>query len=157
LIFLEEEEISLQDYIRVLRKRKWTIITIFITAIVAVFIANFLMPPVYKASTTVLLSKSSTPQAIFGGAEGDIIFGRADEIETQIEILKSYSIAEGIVKKLPQDIFEKAKAQNFEKKKETFRWLINILDKLGLKRFVDSLLGVNNKKIMMKKNQTLIK
>jgi len=142
----EEEEISLQDYIRVLRKRKWTIFVIFITAIVAVFIANFLMPPIYKASTTVLLSQSGTQQTIFGGAEGNIIFGRADQIETQIEILKSYSIAEGVVEKLPQDIFEKAEAQNFEKKKETFRWLINILDKLGLKRFVASILGLNSEK-----------
>ncbi|MHC2995260.1 MAG: GumC family protein [Candidatus Atribacteria bacterium] len=142
----DEEEKSLQEYIRVLRERKWTIFVIFITAIVAVLIANFLMQPIYKASTTVLLSESGTQQAIFSGVEGNIIFGRADEIETQIEILKSYSIAEGVVKKLPQDIFEKAEAQNFEKKKETFRWLINILDKLGLKRFIDSILGISSEK-----------
>lgn len=146
MIFLEEEEKSLQEYIRVLRERKWTIFVIFITAIVAVLIANFLMQPIYKASTTVLLSESGTQQAIFSGVEGNIIFGRADEIETQIEILKSYSIAEGVAEKLPQDIFEKAEAQNFEKKKETFRWLINILDKLGLKRFIDSILGISSEK-----------
>ena len=43
-----DEEISLQDYIRVLRKRKWTIFTVTITAIIAVLIANFLMQPVTK-------------------------------------------------------------------------------------------------------------
>ena len=140
-----DEEISLQDYIRVLRKRKWTIITVTIVAIILVIIVNFFMSPVYKTTTTVLLSKSSTPQAIFGGAEGNMLFGQADEIETQIEILKSYSIAKGVAEKLPPDVFEEADAQNFARKIETFRWLINLLDILHLKNFAASiLLGVSN-------------
>jgi len=140
-----EEEISLQDYIRVLRKRKWTIFTVTIIAIIAVLIVNFFMPPVYKTTTTVLLSKSSSPQAIFGGAESNLLFGQADEIETQIEILKSYSIAKGVAGKLPLNIFEEADAQNFARKIETFRWLINVLDILHLKNFAASiLLGISN-------------
>jgi len=135
-----EEEISLQDYIRVLRKRKWTIFTVTIIAIITVLIVNFFISPVYEATTTVLLSKSSTPQAIFGSAEGNLLFGQADEIETQIEILKSYSIAKGVAEKLPPDIFEEAKAQNLARKIETFRWLINVLDILQLKYFVASIL-----------------
>jgi len=102
------------------------------------------MPPVYKATTTVLLSKTGAQQAIFGGAEGNILFGRADEVETQIEILKSHSIAKGVAERLPADIFEKAQLENFEKKKEDFRWLINILGKLHLKNIVASILGVSS-------------
>jgi len=140
-----DEEISLQDYIRVLRKRKWTIFTITIIAIITVLIVNFFIQPVYKTTTTVLLSKSSSPQAIFGGAESNLLFGQADEIETQIEILKSYSIAKGVAEKLPLDIFEEADAQNFARKIETFRWLINVLDMLHLKNFAASiLLGVSD-------------
>jgi len=140
-----EEEISLQDYIRVLRKRKWTIFTVTMAAIIAVLIANLFMLPIYKTTTTVLLSENKNPQAIFSGAEGNMLFGQADEIETQIEILKSYSIAKGVAKKLSSDIFEEANAQNFARKIETFRWLINILDILHLKNFAASiLLGVND-------------
>lgn len=140
-----EEEISLQDYIRVLRKRKWTIFAVTITAIIIVLIANFFMQPVYKTTTTVLLSKISSPQAIFGSAESSLLFGQADEIETQIEILKSYSIAKGVAKKLPHDIFKEAQAQNFARKIETFRWLINVLDILHLKNFAASiLLGISD-------------
>lgn len=139
-----DEEISLQDYIRVVRKRKWTIFTVTITAVIIVLIANFLMPPVYKATTTILISQSGTQAAIFGGAEANLIFGRSDEVETQLEILKSYSIAKGAAESLPADIFEKARVENFEKKKEDFRWLINVLGKLRLKNFVASLLGVND-------------
>ena len=43
------------------------------------------MQPVYKATTTVLLSKSSTPQAIFGSAESSLLFGQADEINNSKE------------------------------------------------------------------------
>jgi uncharacterized protein involved in exopolysaccharide biosynthesis len=141
---LEEEEISLQDYIRVLRKRKWTIFTVVITALLIVLIANFFMSPVYKATTTILISQSGAQQAIFGGVKGNPIFGGVDEVETQIEILKSYSIAKGAAERLPADIFEKARSENIEKKKENYRWLTNILGKLGSKNFVDSILGVNN-------------
>jgi uncharacterized protein involved in exopolysaccharide biosynthesis len=141
---LEEEEMFLQDYIRVLRKRKWTIFTVIITALLAILIANSFMSPVYKATTTILISQSGAQQAIFGGADANLIFGGADEIETQIEILKSYSIAQGVAEKLSADIFKKAREENIEKKKENYRWLTNILGKLGLKNFIDSILGVNN-------------
>jgi len=145
---IEEEEMSLQDYIRVLRKRKWTIFKVIITALLAVLIVNFFMSPVYKATTTILISPSGAQQAIFGGAEDNLIFGRADEIETQIEILKSYSIAQGVAEKLPADIFEKVKAENFEKKKESFGWLINILDRLysKIKNVVASIIIFNKDK-----------
>jgi len=145
---IEEEEISLQDYIRILHKRKWTIFKVLITALLAVLIVNFFMPPVYKATTTILISQSGAQQAIFGGAESNLVFGGADGIETQIEILKSYSIAQGVAEKLPADIFEKVQAENFEKKKESFGWLINILDRLysKIKNVVALIIIVNKDK-----------
>ncbi|MBA7553359.1 hypothetical protein ES705_45950 [subsurface metagenome] len=144
----EKEEISLQDYIRILLKRKWTILTIVITALLAVIIANSLMSPVYKATTTILISQSGAQQAIYGGVESNPIFGRADKIETPIEILKSYSIAQGVAEKLPADIFEKAKAENFEKKKESLGWLMNNLDRLysKIKNVVASIIVPNDDK-----------
>ncbi len=145
---MEEEEISLQDYIRVLRKRKWTVFIVIITAFLAVLIANFFMSTVYKASTTILISQNGTQQAIFGGVEGNPIFGREDEIATPIEILKSYGIAQGVAEKLSFDIFEKVQAENFEKKKEHFGWLINTLDRLysKIKNVVASIIVVNKDK-----------
>ena len=144
----KEEEMSLQDYVRVVRKRKWTVFAVIIIALLAVLIINFFMPPVYKATTTILISQSGAQQAIFGGVEGYSIFEGADGIETQIEILKSYSIAQGVAETLPADIFEKVQAENFEKKKESFGWLINILDRLysKIKNAVASIIVVNKDK-----------
>ena len=144
----KEEEISLQDYIRILLKRKWTILAIVITVLLVVLIANSLMSPVYKATTTILISQSGAQQAIFGGVRNNPIFGGADEIETQIEILKSYSIAQGVAEILPADIFEKAQAENFEKKKESLGWLMNTLDRLysKIKNVVASIMVPNDDK-----------
>jgi len=142
---IEEEEMSLQDYIRVLFKRKWTIFIVIITALLAVLIVNFFTLPVYKATTTILISQSSAQQSIFGGVRNNPIFGGADEIDTQIEILKSYSIAQGVAERLPANIFEKAQAENIEKKRESYGWLMNFLDRLysKIKNVVASIIFVN--------------
>jgi uncharacterized protein involved in exopolysaccharide biosynthesis len=144
----EEEEMSLQDFVRVLRKRKWTVFTVIITALLVVLIANSFMSPVYKATTKILVSQSGAQQDIFGSVRNSPIFGGADEIETQVEILKSYSIAQEVAERLPADIFEKAQAENFEKKRESFGWLINILDRLysKIKNIVASIIVVNKDK-----------
>ena len=144
----KEEEISLQDIIRVLLKRKWIILAIVITVLLVVLIANSFMSPVYKATTTILISQSGAQQAIFGGVVVNPIFGGADAIETQIEILKSYSIAQGVAETLPADIFEKAQAENFEKKKESLGWLMNTLDRLysKIKNVVASIIVPNDDK-----------
>ena len=143
-----EEEMSLQDYIRVLLKRKWIIFTVLIIALLAVLIANLFMSPVYKATTTILISQSGAQQAIFGDVASNPIFGGADGIETQIEILKSYSIAQGVAERLPAGIFEKIQAENIEKKKESYGWLMNFLDRLyaKIKNVIASIIITNKDK-----------
>jgi len=138
-----DDEISLQEYIQIIRKRKWTIFWVLVIAIVLVFLANYIMTPVYKASTTVLLSERSSAGQLFGNPEMDLLFGGSDNIETQVEIIKSRTIASEVVKKLPSDIFQQVEEENFQKRKDELRWLINILDFLRLKGFVSNLLGID--------------
>lgn len=139
-----EEEISLQEYIQIIRKRKWTIFWVLVIAILIVSLANYIMTPVYKASTTVLLSEKSSAGQLFGNPEMDLMFGGSNNIETQVEIIKSRTIASEVVKKLPSDIFQQVEEENFQKRKDELRWLINILDFLRLKGFVSNMLGVDS-------------
>jgi len=142
--FDTDEEISLQEYIQIIRKRKWLIFWVFISAILIVTLGNYIMSPVYKASTTVLLSESSSKPNIFDNSEMELLFGSSDNIETQVEIIKSRSIAEETIKTLPENIFEKAREEEFQKRKDELRWLINILDFLRIKVFVADLLGIES-------------
>ncbi len=140
--FEPEEEISLQDYMQVIAKRKWIIFWVLIISFLVILLINYITPPVFKASTTVLVAKGSNPAQLFGDNEMNVLLGSRDNIETQVEIIKSRSIAEEVLTKLPEYIFEKAQQENFQKRKDELRWLINILDFLKLKGFVANLLGV---------------
>ena len=75
------------------------------------FNCEFFFAPIYKTTTTILISPSGVQQLIFTGERNNSIFGGADEIETQIEILKSYSIAQGGAERLPSDIFKNANSE----------------------------------------------
>ena len=137
-----DDEISLKEYIEVISKRKWLILLVIVFAVLAIFMVNTFTTPIYKASTTVLISQGNPTRNIIGdNGEMDLIFGAGDEIETQVEIIKSRSIAEGVARKLPTDAFEKAAEENFEKTKDEFRGLINLLGLFHLKPLAAKLVG----------------
>ena len=127
---MEDEEISLSEYIKIIWKRKWILIIVLFITLLAALIINSLLSTVYRATTKILISPSSGQQAIFSSGRDNLIFGGADEIETQIEILKSHDIAQEVADRLPADIFEKANSENSEKTTNDFRRLINILGSL---------------------------
>ncbi len=45
---MEEKEVDLRDYIRVIKKRKKTILLLFLIAVIASAVVSFLLPPVYE-------------------------------------------------------------------------------------------------------------
>jgi capsular polysaccharide biosynthesis protein len=54
---LEEDEIDLRDYIKVLGKRKWQIASIFGGIVILTIIISFLTPPVFQASNLIEVGK----------------------------------------------------------------------------------------------------
>ena len=47
---MEEKEVDLRDYIRVIKKRKKTILLLFLIAVIASAVISFLLPPVYEVT-----------------------------------------------------------------------------------------------------------
>lgn len=127
------EEIILLNYIKILLRRKWILLLVIISILFAIFILNSILSPVYKATTTVLISPSGAQQSILGNIRMNPIFGGADELETHIEILKSNSIARGVAEKLPADIFKKAQEESRKKKEESLIWPFNLFYRFYLK------------------------
>lgn len=123
---------SIKDYIKILLKRKWTILIVIITILVPVLIINTITLPVYKATTTILISPSTDQQSIFGNTRFSPIFGGSDEIKTNINILKSYNVAQGVAEKIPSDIFKKVQAKTRKEKQESLGWPFNVLYKFYL-------------------------
>ncbi|MBN1526343.1 MAG: polysaccharide biosynthesis tyrosine autokinase [Candidatus Omnitrophica bacterium] len=94
-----EIEINLQDYLRIIQRRRWAIFTFFVVTVFTVTIATFLMVPIYRATSTVLIDEE-TPDALsvrdnFAlGSSGYI--GYREYYQTQLEIIKSRAIAKEV-------------------------------------------------------------
>jgi len=97
---MNEEEIHLRDYLRVVRKRKNTVLTFFFVTLVIVFIGTFTRTPLYEASTKILIEKNETNPLMtnYGYSLGDPVF-----LETQFQIIKSTAVAQKVVKILSLD------------------------------------------------------
>jgi len=97
---MEEREIHLRDYIRIIKKRRFTVCTFFIITFLVVFIGTFTAAPVFRASTKVLIEKSEANPL---GQSYPIHFMDPEFLETQVHIIKSLSVADRVVKLLALD------------------------------------------------------
>jgi tyrosine-protein kinase Etk/Wzc len=103
----EEQEFHLQDYIR-RYLRYWYLFPIFLAiALTAAFFYLQITQPVYSAKTSILIKDEKKG---LGGAQGDILselsnqFGGNKLVENELEILKSQTLMEQVVKDLNLDV-----------------------------------------------------
>src|SRR5579863_6556344 len=87
-------EPHLLDYLIILRKHQWLIITFLLTVVTVVTIASFKMKPVYEAAARVEVDKESQNMVPFPDSNS---YGEYDDsenyIETQTKILQSETLA----------------------------------------------------------------
>ena len=86
-----------EDYWKVVWHRKWAVLLSVAAAMCAVFIGNKLAPRIYESSSTLYL-KEQIPSVLGGNltATGFSDLSPLEEINTQIEILKSRSLLEEV-------------------------------------------------------------
>jgi len=94
---MEEREIHLRDYLKVIDKRRYTVYTVFILVFIIVLIGTLSSTPIYKATTKVLIEK---------GPPADLMRNYyyipydPEFYETQYQLIKSRSVARKVVEKL---------------------------------------------------------
>jgi len=95
---MEEREIHLRDYLRVISKRRYTVYTFFAVVFIIVLIGTLSSTPVYKASTKVLIERvepyNLTMMNPYYTAYDPEFY------ETQYQLIKSTSVAQKVVKML---------------------------------------------------------
>jgi len=98
-IMARKYELDLRDYVRILRKRK--VIVIFTTLMLGIFsfvFATLQKPiPLYKASSSVKVEKSSTVAGLYIES---LSYSEWNSLETQATIIRSYPIMEIVAKRL---------------------------------------------------------
>lgn len=90
-------ETHLRDYLRVVLKRKYTVLLVFIIVFTAVFIKTITSIPLYSAATSVLIEKSE-PNLIMSNYSYSPF--DPEFLATQSHIIKSTSVAQKVVRLL---------------------------------------------------------
>src|SRR5882757_7743145 len=93
-IDLSPREPHLYDYLLILRKHQWLILSFLLTVVTIVAIATFRMQPVYVATTRIELDRENANILPFQGTDPyEAIMDQDNYIETQSKILTSETLA----------------------------------------------------------------
>jgi succinoglycan biosynthesis transport protein ExoP len=93
-IDLSPREPHLYDYLLILRKHQWLILSFLITVVTVVSIATFRMRPVYVAKSTIEIDRENSSIMPFPGTDSyDYMMDLDNYIETQSRILASETLA----------------------------------------------------------------
>lgn len=90
------QDLHLKDYLNILRRRIDVIVLFFFTTVVVVTIGTFIMRPVYRATTTLLIDLESPNVLTTTGMvelQSQNYFSYKEYYQSQAEILTSYSLA----------------------------------------------------------------
>src|SRR6266480_2086268 len=91
---LSRREPHLYDYLLILRKHQWLILSFLLAVVTIVAIATFRMQPVYIATTRIELDRENANILPFQGTDSyDIMMDLENYIETQSKILTSETLA----------------------------------------------------------------
>ncbi len=94
------DEPSLQDYWRIIWRRKWIVILTVVVITGSAVAFSFLQTPIYEASTTLYLKQAKDGPGeiyMFGGTS---FIPTNTEINTQVEILRSRTVMEEVARRL---------------------------------------------------------
>ncbi len=121
---MNEKEPGLEDYWKIIWRRKWVVIlsVILVTASAAGF--SFLQTPIYEASTTLHLKKAKSGPEQIEISNGASLLTSEAEINTQIEILNSRTIIEEVARRLPPTGTDKTQSSKIS---ELYQYLRNLL------------------------------
>ncbi|MCK4389253.1 MAG: GumC family protein [Desulfobacterales bacterium] len=94
-----EQEINLRDYLWVIMKRRWTIITCFSIIVVTVAIATLTATPIYRATVKLIIEKEN-PNVVSIQEVMSVDASGTDYYQTQYKIIESRSIARDVIRRL---------------------------------------------------------
>lgn len=95
---------SLRNFIMVLFKRKRIILSVFLAVVVTVTLGSFLMAPIFKASSKILVEREmDSEKVLLFRMNFPLGYEKYDWIKSEIEIISSYPVAARVVKELGLD------------------------------------------------------
>ncbi len=89
----EEGGRHLWDYVHLILRRKWIVLTFFLVTVTTVVIGTYLITPIYRATVTLKIEPQAPP--IVFGQQQQMYYGYASPefMETQLKVLQSKKLA----------------------------------------------------------------
>ncbi len=95
---LDEKEVSLQDYLRIMYRGKWIIAISFLVVMLVTVYVTFTTPPQYEATTLLMLAgRAGQTSELF---QNPWMPSNYLKVNNEIEVLKSYALARNVIKTL---------------------------------------------------------
>ena len=95
----EKEEVSLHDYLDVIVRRKWLIITFLMLVFLSTLIFTLTATKIYKAMAVIEVNQASPQVTKFEEVLGSEVLAR-EFYETQVELISSKTLLDRIIDKL---------------------------------------------------------
>ncbi|MCK4716682.1 MAG: hypothetical protein KAT54_07730, partial [Candidatus Marinimicrobia bacterium] len=98
----QENEVSLQDYLRIIYRGRWIILISFLLIMTATVYFTFTAAPVYESSTLLMLSgRPGQTTALF---QNPFMAGNYLKVNNEIEVLKSDYLARRVILKMKSSV-----------------------------------------------------
>jgi len=94
-------DVGIADYLRVLYRRRIVAILTFLAVMVSVSVHTFLMTPIYEAASLVQIKDEQAQNTLLGEL---VQLGRSNPVAAEMEIIRSRSVSEAVVRELHLDV-----------------------------------------------------
>lgn len=94
----EDTSLDVKELIKLLKKRRYLILTCFFVAVVAATVISFLLPKTYEAGTTLRIKQPrGLADSLLGSMPMGDVLGTKQQMSTYAEILKSRTVIESMI------------------------------------------------------------
>src|ERR1700686_5517704 len=100
---LPSQDSTLREYIRVLIKRKWVVISVVAGIFMAVAVASLRQTPVYEAVGTIVVNKADPNLITFKDSMPVVDYYDQSDLDTEVRILQSDLMALQVIRQLNLD------------------------------------------------------
>lgn len=97
---------AIVDYLHILRRRKWWIISVLAVSVLLALVATLLMRPTYSAVTQIEVSREQKNVTNVQGVDSEQVGRDLEFYQTQYSLLEARSLAERVMRRLRLDTLE---------------------------------------------------
>ncbi len=95
----EEKEVHLRDYWKIVWKRRWIVLALFLIVLITTAVATFTMKPLYRGTASIQINKEN-PQVMEFKEIFSVNMWDSDYYQTQYKVLESRTLAKRVIQTL---------------------------------------------------------